>query len=166
MPQPCCRPRVALKRFAWLPAWAVLALLLASWPVRPAGAQVYPQAEVVIHGQTVVVDVADTPDLQVQGLSGRRVLPPDRGMIFVYDDLGDRVFWMRGMFIPIDIIWFNNNRVVHVEPSVQPPKQGTAERNLPTYRAPEHANLVLELAAGRARELGLKVGDRVEFRFR
>jgi len=153
-------PRVAISGACALLACALLAL------PRPAAAQDYPRAEVVIHGHTLVVDVADTPDLQVQGLSGRRRLGPDQGMIFVYGDLGDRVFWMRGMFIPIDMIWFNNSRVVHIEPSVPPPRQGMPERQLPTYRAPEHANLVLELTAGRARELGLKVGDRVEFKFR
>jgi hypothetical protein len=73
---------------------------------------------------------------------------------------------MRDMFIAIDMIWLNNNRVVHIEPNVPPPKQGIAVRDLPTYKAQQPANLVLELAAGRSAELGLKVGDRIQLKFR
>jgi hypothetical protein len=119
------------------------------------------QARVIVNGQTITVDVADTPALQVRGLSGRGYLAPDQGMLFTYDDEGDRVFWMRGMLIPIDMIWLRNTRVLHIESSVPPPKPGTPENELPLYHSAEAANLVLELAAGRAKELGLKPGDRV-----
>ncbi len=42
---------------------------------------------------------------------------------------------------------------------------GTPLSELPTYTSREPANEVLEVAAGRTRELGVRVGDRVAFEF-
>jgi hypothetical protein len=124
------------------------------------------QARVIVNGQTLSVEVADSPALQVRGLSGRGYLGPGQGMLFTYEDEGDRVFWMHGMLIPIDMIWLRNTRVLHIEASVPPPKPGTKDDDLPLYHSEEPANLVLELAAGRAKELGLKPGDRVQIELR
>lgn len=123
------------------------------------------QAEVVAAGVTFRVDVADTPSLQAQGLAGRKALGPREGMLFVYTQRERHSFWMRGMLMSIDIIWLDNRRVVHIEHKVPPPKPGTPQESLPTYQPRDPANFVLEIAAGRAKALGLQVGDRVEFRF-
>lgn len=123
------------------------------------------KAEVIIGKEVIRVDVADTPSLQSKGLGGRKQLGPNAGMLFVYTEKGRHAFWMRGMFIPIDIIWLDNRRVVHIEHNVPPPPPGTPESKLATYISTAPANLVLELAAGRAKELGLKTGSQVAFRF-
>lgn len=157
-------PSLRWKHAPWVGALGTF-LALAAGPAC-ARAQSHAKADVIIHGETIVVDVAESPEQQERGLSGRARLAPGEGMLFVYADAGSLVFWMRDMLIPIDIVWLSNHRVVHIEASVPPPRPGTALRELPTYRAGQPANFVLELAAGRSRELGLKIGDRVEFRFR
>ena len=123
------------------------------------------KAEVIVGEEVIRVDVADTPSLQSKGLGGRKRLAPNAGMLFVYTEKGRHAFWMRGMYIPIDIIWLDNRRVVHIERDVPPPPPGTPESKLTTYASPSPANLVLELAAGRAKSLGLKLGSQVTFRF-
>lgn len=123
------------------------------------------KAEVLIGKEVIRVDVADTPSLQSNGLGGRKQLAPNAGMLFTYTEKGRHAFWMRGMLIPIDIIWLDNRRVVHVEHNVPPPPPGTPESKLATYVSTLPANLVLELAAGRAKALGLKIGSQVTFRF-
>ena len=123
------------------------------------------KAEVIIGKEVIRVDVADTPSLQSKGLGGRKRLAPNAGMLFVYTEKGLHAFWMRGMFISIDMIWLDNRRVVHIEHNVPPPPPGTPESELATYVSPNPANLVLELAAGRAKALGLKVGSQMTFRF-
>lgn len=159
-----------LRRRALLPALlgalllAVLGQALAFAPLLRATPG-YAQAEVAIHGQVFRVDVADTPQKQALGLGGRERLGPHEGMLFVYADRGRPAFWMRGMRIPIDMIWLDNRRVVHIQAEVPPPAPGRDNAQLPTYQPEAPANFVLELAAGRAKAVGLRVGDRVQYRF-
>ena len=123
------------------------------------------QAEVLVSGQVFRVDVADTPALQSRGLGGRKALERRSGMLFVYADKDKHSFWMKEMHISIDIIWLDNQRVVHIEHSVPPPRPGTNEWELPTYQPKVPANLVLEIPAGEAKALGLKPGDKIQFTF-
>lgn len=144
---------------AW---WLVLGLLLAGWASGDAAGQSrgeYARARVEMGGQTFIVDVADAPALQTLGLGGRTRLGPREGMLFVYPGKQRRSFWMKGMLIPIDIIWLDNNRIIHIEHRVPPPAPGTPTSRLPTYAAPRPANGVLEIASGRAAQLGVRVGD-------
>ena len=117
------------------------------------------QARVVLAGQEFVVDLAETPEQQSLGLGGRQRLAPGEGMLFLYADKARRTFWMKGMVISIDILWLDNNRIVHIEHRVPPPRPGTPDRMLPTYAASAPANGVLEIAEGRAAQLGLRVGN-------
>ncbi len=147
------------------PLLAILVLALTCMGTSAALAGKPTTARVIFEGHVIRVVIADTPELQVKGLGGRKSLAPDEGMIFPYNEPGDHAFWMRGMFIPIDIIWLRNYRVVHVEHDVPPPAPGTPDRDLPTYRSPAPGNLVLEIAAGRAAELGIAAGSRVAIEF-
>ena len=140
---------------------AVLSLAL----VAPSTAWAMPQARVLLGGQAFHVDVADTPALQQRGLGGRTALGPLEGMLFPYVRRGQPSFWMRGMLIPIDIIWIDSDRIVYIAHRVPPPAPGTPLEQLPTYAPRDPANLVLEIAAGRAQALGVRVGDRVTLEF-
>ncbi len=144
---------------------AAVALSLACGCVPPSVAAGPMTARVAFGGQEFRVVVAVTPQSQIKGLGGRRSLGPDEGMLFVYDQPGDRAFWMRGMVISIDILWLHNYRVVHIEHNVPPPKPDTPDRELPIYRSPEPGNFVLEIAAGRAAELGITPGSRLVIEF-
>lgn len=149
------------------PFHPILAGLVAGMLLLPAAAPAgeMAKARVTAGGHTFVVDVADTPEAQVLGLGGRKHLGPNDGMLFVYKDKSRHTFWMRGMLIPIDMIWLENRRIVHIERRVPPPAPGTPEHRLPTYAPLEPANFVLEVAAGRADALGLKAGDLVSYDF-
>jgi hypothetical protein len=142
-----------------------LALAVATAGPARAGAAEMPKARVEFAGHTLRVDVADTDDLQRRGLGGRPRLAPDEGMLFVYAERARHAFWMKGMLIPIDMIWLDGRRVVHIAHDVPPPAEGVPDARLPTYEPAEPADLVLELAAGRARQLGLQVGSLLRFDF-
>lgn len=167
-PQPF-RRSCRLRRCGALLHLLALALLL-TWPAAQAGAQGQDrsrmtQAEAVIGGETFRLAVAETPGQQELGLGGTTRLGPNEGMLFVYPDRLRPAFWMRRMRISIDIIFLDNQRVVSIAHSVPPPAPGTPLDALATYRPPEPVNLVLEVAAGRARELGLEPGDHIRLRF-
>ena len=64
---------------------------------------------------------ADTPQLRAQGLSGRKMLKQDEGMLFEYGSMGTRCMWMKDMHVPIDIVWLDAaKRVAAMERRIFP----------------------------------------------
>ena len=118
------------------------------------------QGKVVIKGQEFNVEVVDTPIKRSRGLSGREKLEENEGMLFLFSRAGYQSFWMKGMSIPIDIIWIKNDKIVGFEKNVQP-EPGVRTTNLKRYVSPEAVEKVLEISAGTAERLGIQVGDEV-----
>jgi len=58
------------------------------------------------------VELADTPEKRAQGLSGKKELNHDRGILFVFDKSDAYSFWMKDMNFPIDIIWLDEAKKV------------------------------------------------------
>ncbi|MDP3727134.1 MAG: DUF192 domain-containing protein [bacterium] len=120
------------------------------------------RAEVRLADRLFYLDIVDTPDLRRIGLAGRKELPPNGGMLFRFDTAGERVFWMKGMEIPIDIIWLSGGVVSGVVSRAAPPPLGTADADIPRFASPGPVDAVIELAAGRASEIRLHIGQRAE----
>jgi len=71
---------------------------------------------------------------------------------------------MREMEIPLDIVWIGSNcEVVDVSEDVPFPAPETPLDELPRYSPESRAKFVLEINAGEAADLGLGIGDKVEF---
>jgi len=114
-------------------------------------------------GDELCLELAQTASARARGLGGREFLPKNYGMLFVFDKEGERTFWMKGMLIPIDIIWINKDRqVVHVEENVPPPEPETPINQLKTYHSEQPALFVLEVQANYAREIGIVTGARID----
>lgn len=102
-----------------------------------------------------IVEVAESGAEQAQGLMFRTRLAPDKGMIFPFPE--DRVasFWMKNTVIPLDIIFIRRDGTI----------ESIAANTIPYSLAPVRSNepiaTVLEIAAGRAAELGIGPGDSV-----
>lgn len=120
-------------------------------------------AIVLPDGTRVDAAVADTMSEQVKGLSGVDALPKNTGMLFVYDEKDRYEFWMRGMLIPIDMVWLEDDVIVDITPEVPIPAMNTPWSELPTYAPKVPCNRVLELQAGMAEEHGLQPGQRVRY---
>ena len=121
------------------------------------------KSEVKINNQTVVVDVVKTDRDRERGLSGRDDLGINEGMLFLFENPGNYGIWMKGMKFPIDIIWINGSEIVGFEKNVEP-EPGVSDGELMIYYPPEAANKILELKAGRANILRVKIGDEVKIR--
>ena len=88
----------------------------------------------------------------------RKSLGPKRGMLFVFPVAGPQAFWMRNTLIALDIIYVGpEGRVVSITRNARP----LDERPLPSSGP---ASAVLELAGGRAAQIGLLPGDRLYHR--
>ncbi|MCX6779383.1 MAG: DUF192 domain-containing protein [Candidatus Magasanikbacteria bacterium] len=117
-----------------------------------------PTVELKINGVVVTAEVAETPATWEKGLSGRKKLTEDKGMLFIFPNEDRHSFWMKDMNFPIDIIWIKNGEVVDIAPNVAP----SLLRPLPTYLPRLPAKLVLETVAGFSTKNNLKIGDKVE----
>ena len=110
------------------------------------------------------VELADTPDKRIRGLSGRASMDAGTGMLFVFEKPERFRFWMRDMEITLDIVWIGSNcEVVDVSENVPFPDPETPLNDLPRYSPESRAKFVLEINGGEAAELGLGIGDQVEF---
>ena len=100
--------------------------------------------------------VAASPQQQELGLMYRRSLAPDEGMIFPYDPPQPVSFWMHNTLIPLDIIYVRPNGTIAKITTAKP----LDDTPIP---AGEPIAMVLEIAGGRAAQLGIKAGDKVDW---
>lgn len=115
-----------------------------------------------IGSKSVNVEVANTEKLRKAGLSGKSSLAQDSGMLFVFDSLQvTPEFWMKGMLIPIDMIWISQGKVVKIDANVQPPSPGTPDSNLTIYAPNGKVDYVLEVNGGFSDKNGIKTGAAV-----
>lgn len=114
----------------------------------------------VIHGGKAFafrVELARTPQEQAKGLMFRTDLGPNEGMIFPFDPPRGASFWMRNTVIPLDLIFVGvDGRISNIAADAIP----YDESNLNSIGL---ARAVLELRGGRAAELGIVPGDKVEW---
>ena len=102
------------------------------------------------------VEVADTPAAQEKGLMFRTELGPNEGMIFPNSPPQMRSFWMKNTVIPLDLVFIGpDRRILNVEHGVP--------YSLDPIPSAGPAINVLEIADGRAAELGIGPGDLVEW---
>ena len=113
-------------------------------------------------GEEIPVEVADTLKKRSLGLGKRTSLKKGWGMLFVFEKRKPHRFWMKDMQFPLDIIWLDNHRIVHIIHNAKP-VNSRGEPEIMTSPVP--VNFVLEIAAGRAAKLRLKTGQRMKFKF-
>ena len=113
-------------------------------------------------GEEIPVEVADTLKKRSLGLGKRASLKKGWGMLFVFEKRKPHRFWMKDMQFPLDIIWLDNHRIVHIIHNAKPSNY----RDEPeVMTSPVPVNFVLEIAAGRAAKLRLKTGQWLKFKF-
>ena len=124
---------------------------------------VYSQAIVTTStGEEIPVEVADTLKKRSLGLGKRTTLKKGWGMLFVFEKRKPHRFWMKDMQFPLDIIWLDNHRIVHIIHNAKPANSRDEPK---VMTSPVPVNFVLEIAAGRAAKLGLKTEQRMKFKF-
>lgn len=103
------------------------------------------------------VEVAGTREEQAQGLMFRKELALDKGMLFPFAESRRANFWMKNTIIPLDIIF------IRADGSIESIAANTTPYSLDGVESGEPVTAVLELAGGRAAELGIEPGDIVKW---
>ena len=109
------------------------------------------------------VEIAQTLTERTKGLADRTDLCSQCGMLFIFEADNYHAFWMKGTFIPLDIIWLDKNWQVVDFTAFAQPQAGRPDEELPIYRPKTPARYVLELPGGTVEKIrGFKVGSQVE----
>jgi uncharacterized membrane protein (UPF0127 family) len=102
----------------------------------------------------ITAEVASDERAREVGLMYRSSLPPNHGMLFVFDQPFEACMWMRNTLIPLSVAFLDGEgRVVNIE-EMQPRTENVhcAKRAVP---------YALEMASGWFSERGLKAGQTV-----
>ena len=103
------------------------------------------------------VEVARTPQEQAKGLMFRKELPADGGMLFPFTPPQVASFWMKNTVIPLDMIFIRlDGSIAHIAANTEP-------YSLTPVSSGQMNSAVLEIAGGRAAELGIKEDDVVQW---
>lgn len=123
----------------------------------PLGVFAATAPSVTLQGHRFTTELAVSDAQREHGLMDRTALAADHSMLFVFPDSQPRAFWMKNTLIPLDILYFSKDRkLVAMQLNAQPCKADPCG----IYPSGDkEATYVLEVAAGTAGRIGLKLGD-------
>ena len=104
----------------------------------------------------VRVEIADTDASRQRGLMFRRDLPPDHGMIFVFQSTEEHGFWMHNTYIALDLIYLGEDRKVLGVVTAAPETDTIRSVHQPS-------RYVVEVSAGEAAAHAVGPGTRAVF---
>jgi len=112
-----------------------------------------------INKTSIDLEIADTSERQVTGLSYRESLEKNSGMLFAFESRELKVFWMKDMKFPLDIIWIDGDKIIKIDKNAPVAGSNPEKR----YYSGEPVDYVLEVNGGFVDLHNIKVGDRVTY---
>jgi uncharacterized membrane protein (UPF0127 family) len=103
------------------------------------------------------IEIAGNDYEREKGLMYRHSLPDNAGMLFIFEQSGPLSFWMRNTYIPLDIIFADENRqIVTIQKNTKP----LSYAQIPSKR---NSKYVVEVNAGFCDKYGIVIGDFITF---
>jgi uncharacterized protein len=134
----------------WMRFVLAFALALAA----SANAQL-PEIDLSISGHKLTAEVARTDPTRMEGLMYRRILPENRGMLFVFREVAVQSMWMMNTYVPLSVAFLDANGVIVNIEDMQPQTQDT-------HSAAKPVKYALEVNLGWFGKRGIKPGAKVE----
>ena len=114
-----------------------------------------PEITLTVNGHKLTAEVAYTDAARTQGLMYRRMLPENRGMLFVFRDASPRGFWMKNTYVPLSIAYLDERGAIINIADMKPLTTNTHPSAGP-------ARYALEVNQGWFARRGAKPGTKVE----
>lgn len=109
------------------------------------------------------LEVVSTPLARYKGLSKRVFLADDEGMLFIFQEVKKRTFVMRECFIPLDLIFLDEQKKITDLFEMQVEPISTPEAQLKHYNSSFPVKYAIELKGGSIKKLNIKVGQIVSY---
>ena len=115
-------------------------------------------------GVELETEVADTPEKQLFGLAFREELPPNSGMLYIFEENGLHRVRTKEYRFPIDILWVDeSHHVVHMLEHAEP----CAKDPCPFYGPPpEAARYVIQTESGFLKKTSVAKNDELKYSLR
>lgn len=148
---------VAYALYSWTqnPLWS---FGLGPSSIRPSAVETRPIRELSLGNTVIQAELVSSPADIKQGLSDRKSMAQDEGMLFELGRRDIHSFWMNRMHFNLDLIWIDGDTVVEIAENLPAPKFGEYPF---THTPAVDSERVLEVNAGVVKEAGLKVGDKI-----
>ncbi len=115
-------------------------------------------AQIFVGNKAFNLEVADSNEERIRGLSYRSSLEESSALLFVFDSEERHGIWMKDMFFSIDIVWLDKDKkIIHIEKNISP------ETFPKVFRPKSDSLYVIELSAGSADKSNIKIGDIIKF---
>jgi uncharacterized membrane protein (UPF0127 family) len=131
----------------------ILALLLAATPVW-AQQPPLPTVELGAGMHLIRAEVADNFSSRMQGLMRRASLPPNGGMLFVFDEDGTHSKWMKNTLIPLSVAFLDERGAIINIADMQPHSEQS-------HCAARPARYALEMTQGWFAQRSIRAGARL-----
>ncbi len=112
--------------------------------------------KVRINQKILTVEIAETEEKRKKGLSHRKKLPENYGMLFIFDKPQIVSFWMKDTSIPLSIAFITSNFTIIQIDDMEPYDVFTIHRSIMPVK------YALEVKKGWFRENNIKIGDKIE----
>ncbi len=100
-------------------------------------------------------EIADTDVLRERGLMFRQRMPQDQAMLFDFGEPKPAAMWMKNTYMSLDMVF------VRQDGTIAAIAENTVPKSLDTISVQEPVRGVIELAAGTAKRVGIRKGDKV-----
>jgi len=114
-----------------------------------------PETALSVNGHKLTAEVANSDATRTQGLMHRRILPENRGMLFVFDSPAFHAMWMMNTYIPLSVAFIDERGVIINIEDMKPHTQDT-------HPAAKPAKYALEMNHGWFGKRGIKPGAKIE----
>jgi uncharacterized membrane protein (UPF0127 family) len=130
-------------------------LILAFCSAHALADQALPEFVLEIKGHKLTAEVAATDAQRMQGLMHRRMLPENRGMLFVFSYSVPQSFWMMNTYIPLSIAFIDESGAIVNIADMKP-------LTTDSHSSAKPAKYALEMNQGWFTKRGIKAGAKVE----
>ena len=102
----------------------------------------------------ITAELAVSPDERATGLMFRQSMPPNQGMLFVFEQAEQQCFWMKNTLIPLDVAFVaDDGTVINIE-HMKP-------QTLDNHCSTKPVRMVLEMNDGWFARKGVSAGSKL-----